>query len=67
MKAIARRLLPEGSEQHLVKIGDGYRINTIDPANPDKPNWSIYPLPLKDVEAFLADCELIDDPDQQAH
>lgn len=56
MTTIARKLLPNGSTQFLVKIGDGYKFNTIDPAEPDKQNWSIYPLPQKEVDAFLADC-----------
>lgn len=56
MKIVAQSFLADGKTQALVKIGDGYLIYTIDPSDPTKPHSTCYPLPQKDVDAFLAEC-----------
>lgn len=53
----SHRKLHMPKTQALVKIGDGYLIYTVDPADPTKPHSSPFPLAAKDVEAFKAECE----------
>jgi hypothetical protein len=55
---VAQRALLDGKTQALYKIGDGCLIITIDPRDISKPHLSTYPLPKKDVDAFLAECRL---------
>lgn len=59
MTLVAQRLLADGRTQFLFEFGGGHFIYTVDPKDPTKPNSTPYPLPKKDVEAFLADAEKI--------
>lgn len=58
MEIVAQKVLADGRTQALVKIGDGYLIYTVDPADPAKPHSSIYPLPQRDVDTFMTECVL---------